>query len=423
MLTFRQKILRFHWTALILMFGLLVFGVFLIYSATFSSERPEIQSAAYQQIVWIGLGTVVFFSVALIRYQTLIDWAPWIFGVSLLSLVAVLVFGRTVYGAKSWLSLGFGSVQPGEFAKLAFICGLAWLLLRYREKGNDWTIIGVSMAAMLLPVGLILAQPDLGSAIVFGPIVFFMLLVAGLKLRYLLLPVALGVGGLLASYTVVYKGEWNGSVGDIPAAIQEGLLVGLGQLEKPARFQKARVQNISGEEKTASSPVVLLKPYQLNRIRSFFNPDLDPLGSGWTIRQCLIAIGSGGRTGNGYLQGDQNTFGFLPGTIVHNDFIFSVAAEEFGFIGGSLLIGSMAGLLICLIHIAQTAKDEGGQLLVAGFFGLMFFHYFENIGMTIKVMPITGIPLPLVSYGGTFVLTCMAGLGMVQSVWIHRKEY
>jgi rod shape determining protein RodA len=166
-----------------------------------------------------------------------------------------------------------------------------------------------------------------------------------------------------------------------------------------------------------------MKPYQLGRIRTFFNPDLDPLGHGWTIRQSLIAVGSGGLKGKGYLKGDQNVYGFLPKNIAYNDFIFSVIAEEWGFVGGSILIISQGLLILCMISIAGRAKEMGGALIAAGLTGMFFAHFFVNIGMTIEVVPITGIPLPFTSYGGTFLVACMAGLGILQSVWIHKRDY
>lgn len=432
MLTLPQKLARFHWLSVILMYALLTAGLLLIYSATHLSDRPEIQVSVQQQLIAIGAGSVLFFTLALIRYQTLLSLAPWIFLATLLGLIAVLLFGRTVYGAKSWLPLGFATVQPAEFAKIGFIFAFAWFLVHFRDRINQPRVLLLAAVLAGIPLALILAQPDTGTALVFGPIIFFMLLVGGLRWFYLILPVAGAALALFASYTIVYFGQWDGTVQDLPAAVREGLLVETGQLEKPLRFDQRADQLAAAqaEAKARGEPLpqpprgtVLLKPHQLNRIKSFFDPDLDPLGAGWTIRQCLIAIGSGGKFGKGYLQGDQNTFQFLPGTIVHNDFIFSVAAEEFGFLGGSILISTLAGLLLCLVFIARDARDEGAQLLVAGIFGMLFAHFFQNIGMTIKVVPITGIPLPFVSYGGSFVVTCMAAMGIAQSVWIHRKEY
>jgi rod shape determining protein RodA len=167
----------------------------------------------------------------------------------------------------------------------------------------------------------------------------------------------------------------------------------------------------------------LVKPYQLDRIRVFFNPNLDPKGAGWTINQSLIAVGSGGMKGKGFLKGDQNQYGFLPEDVSYNDLIFPVIAEEFGFWGGTLVILGEGFLILIALKAARRARDLPGALLATGFAGILFAHFFENVGMTIKVMPITGIPLPLISYGGSFLVSCMAGLGIVQSVWIHRKDY
>ncbi|MFQ3670360.1 MAG: FtsW/RodA/SpoVE family cell cycle protein, partial [Verrucomicrobiia bacterium] len=238
MLTLTQKLARFHWLSAILMYALLAAGVILIYSATHLSDRPEIQSSVNQQLIAIAAGSVAFFVLALTRYQTLLDYAPWILGLSLLSLVAVLLFGRTVYGAKSWLSLGFASVQPAEFAKLAFICAFAWFLVHFRDRVNSPRILLLSALLAALPLSLILAQPDTGTALVFGPIIFFMMMVAGLRWLYLILPIAGAALALFTSYTIVYFGQWDGTLQDLPGSIREGLLIETGQIERPLRFEE-----------------------------------------------------------------------------------------------------------------------------------------------------------------------------------------
>jgi rod shape determining protein RodA len=159
----------------------------------------------------------------------------------------------------------------------------------------------------------------------------------------------------------------------------------------------------------------------MERIRVFFDPSRDPLGRGWTINQSLIAIGSGGLEGKGFLKGTQNMLGFLPRNISYNDFIFAVVGEDFGFRGGALLICGLAGLILLCLSVAARADDNAGALLASGIVAMLFTHFFVNIGMTIKVVPITGIPLPFISYGGTFLVICMAAVGLVQSVWIHRR--
>jgi rod shape determining protein RodA len=172
-------------------------------------------------------------------------------------------------------------------------------------------------------------------------------------------------------------------------------------------------------------PVVWLRlrTYQKARLTVFLDPDRDPLGAGWNLNQSLIAVGSGGATGKGYLQGTQNSLGYLPRTVSPNDFLFSVIAEEKGFIGSVGVIGLFAVILFCGLRIAANARDRLGTLLATGIVVLLFFHVFINIGMTIGLMPVKGLPLPLLSYGGSFVLATMTALGLLQNVWIHRRVY
>jgi len=220
----------------------------------------------------------------------------------------------------------------------------------------------------VVPLLLIFAQPDLGSAVILTLVALVMLFVAGVRVKHLLL---LALAGLLAL------------------------------------------------------PVVWLRmrEYQKARLTVFLDPDRDPLGAGWNLNQSLIAVGSGGLTGKGYLQGTQNLLGYLPRTVAPNDFLFSVIAEEKGFAGSVCVIGLFAVVLFRGLRIAAEARDRLGMLLATGIVALLFFHVFVNIGMTIGLLPVKGLPLPLLSYGGSFVLATMTALGLLQNVWIHRKSY
>ncbi len=215
---------------------------------------------------------------------------------------------------------------------------------------------------------MILIQPDLGSCIVWVPILLAMMFIGGIPKRWLISMLIVGVGL-------------------IPLVLNFGL-----------------------------------KPYQYSRITTFINPDIDPLGDGWNINQSLIAIGSGGFAGKGFkAPNTQNALGFLPVTIVHNDFIFSVMGEQHGFVGGVALIAAFALLFIVGFHIAMEAHDDLGRLMAIGIVILLFTHTFLNIGMTISVTPITGLPLPYISYGGSFLLITLFSAGILQSIWVHRK--
>ena len=365
-----------HWPSLFLMTGLCAFGVMVIYSATHTSESADLRNAAVQQAAWVGLGLVCFFLLSFSDYHRWVAQGWFWFAAGLFLLLLVLVFGREVNGAKSWIRLGPVGFQPAEVMKLAFLAGACALLVSLRERMEQFRTVLALVGLALIPVILILRQPDLGSAAVFMPMCFGLLFAGGTRLRYLLIPAGAGLAAVLAIYIYV------------------------GQMGKELPF---------------------LKTYQNNRIRTFFDPNLDPLGAGWTIRQSIIAIGSGGVSGKGYLRGDQNLYGFLPKNIAYNDFIFSVLGEEWGFFGGSALILGQAGLLLCIAWIGWHAPDFPGRLLAGGILGMLFTHFFINVGMTIKVVPITGIPLPFVSYGGTFLAVCMAAMGLMQSIWRQRQ--
>jgi rod shape determining protein RodA len=336
----------------------------------------DLKNASIQQAAWVGLGLACFFVLAFSDYHRWVAQGWFWFGGGIFLLLVVLVFGREVNGAKSWLRFGPVGFQPAEVMKLAFLVGSTALLVALREKIQKFRTILALVGLAMIPVLLILKQPDLGSAAVFLPMCFGLLFAGGARLRFLLIPVGLGLAGVLAIYL------WVGHLGK----------------ELP-----------------------FLKTYQNNRIRTFFDPNLDPLGAGWTIRQSIIAIGSGGFTGKGFLRGDQNLYGFLPKNIAYNDFIFSVLGEEWGFLGGALLILGQAALLLCIAWIGLRASDFEGRLLAGGVLGMLFTHFFINVGMTIKVVPITGIPLPFVSYGGTFLAVCMAAMGLMQSIWRQRR--
>jgi rod shape determining protein RodA len=365
-----------HWPSLFLMTGLCAFGVMVIYSATHTSESVDLRNAAIQQAAWVGLGLVCFFLLSFSDYHRWVAQGWFWFAAGLFLLLLVLVLGREVNGAKSWIRLGPVGFQPAEVMKLAFLAGACALLVSLRERMEQFRTVLALVGLALIPVILILRQPDLGSAAVFMPMCFGLLFAGGTRLRYLLIPAGAGLAAVLAIYIYV------------------------GQMGKELPF---------------------LKTYQNNRIRTFFDPNLDPLGAGWTIRQSIIAIGSGGVSGKGYLRGDQNLYGFLPKNIAYNDFIFSVLGEEWGFFGGAALILGQAGLLLCIAWIGWHAADFPGRLLAGGILGMLFTHFFINVGMTIKVVPITGIPLPFVSYGGTFLAVCMAAMGLMQSIWRQRQ--
>jgi len=359
-----RKFLGMNWLLFLLMMALLVYGLYAIYSATWM--RPQ-DNFARSQLIWLIICLPIFFGVSLVDYRWIRIGAVPLYVLSILSLVAVMVVGVKRFGARSWLDLGVMNFQPSQLAIVAGVMTLA-VYLEASKKTMPFLRILACGAIVGAPWIMILIQPDLGSCIVWVPVVIAMMFIGNIPKRWLITMLVIGFGMLPL---VVYFG---------------------------------------------------LKPYQYSRITTFINPDVDPLGDGWNINQSLIAIGSGGFYGKGFkAPNTQNELGFLPATIVHNDFIFSVMGEQHGFVGGVALIGAFALLYIVMLYIAMEADDELGRLLVVGLTVFLFTHTFLNIGMTISVTPITGLPLPFVSYGGSFLLIVLFGMGIVQSVWVHRK--
>jgi len=348
---------------LAIMLALSAFGIYAIYSATWMRETPFWIS----QIRWLLICLPVFFFVAFQDYRWVRMGAIPLYVLSIVLLILVFIIGVKVYGARSWLNLGFGNFQPSQLAIFAGILLFSLFLSDYDSLSPVLRIL-VCLAITALPCVLILVQPYLGGTLVWMPVLFAMLFVSGVQVRYLATMILIGMAL-------------------IPLVVNFGL-----------------------------------KPYQKDRILIFLDPSLDPQGAGWTINQSLNAIGSAGFWGKGFKAPNTlNELGYLPSTIVHTDFIYSVFGEQHGFLGAVLLISAFALLLLAGLHVAFQAQDQLGRLLATGIVMLLFTHVFMNIGMTVAVTPITGLPLPLVSYGGSFLLITMACLGLLQSIWIHRK--
>ena len=376
------RILKMHWLLFAMVMLLSIAGVFFINSAVYSaylSDHEYFKGAAMNQARWIGIGLVAYFFFLMIDYRILPKFGLPMLLIACLLVVYTQLTQHKVNGARSWLPIpGTGvTLQPAELVKISYICALTQVLIFLRPRIKRLSTICIVGVMGAIPFFLVLQAPDLGSASVLVPTTLLALWGAGARKRYLMLPI-LGLAAIFAfCYFYIHK---------------EG------------------------------KHLPFLKTYQENRIRIFFDPTLDRKDAGWTITQSLIAEGSGGLLGKGYMKGDQNIYGFLPKNIAYNDFIFSVIAEEEGFVGGSLVIISEAVLLLCVITIAFHATDFEGVVLACAFVGMLLTHFFVNVGMTMKVVPITGIPLPFISYGGTFMVACMAGMGIVQSIWIERQR-
>lgn len=359
-----RKLGALQWPLMILVLLLGAFGIFAIYSATWMRD----QDFWGRQMIWMAIGILVCFGVSVTDYHWVRKGAVPFYIAAVVALLATHFVGERVYGSGRWLDLGLLNVQPSQFAILAGIMVMAMFLSDYEAMPPPLRI-AVCGVIVAVPCALILTQPDLGSSLVWLPVMLAMLYTARIPARYLLTLLLLAVAF-------------------IPLMVNFGL-----------------------------------RPYQRQRIITFIDPELDPRGAGWTINQSLTAIGSGGWDGKGFkAENTLNELGFLPSTIVHNDFIFSVIGEQHGFIGGVLLLIAFLAFIGLGFYISWQAEDDFGRLLGVGLTTLIFTHTFMNIGMTIGVTPITGLPLPLISYGGSFVLAVLFSVGLLQSIWIHRGK-
>jgi rod shape determining protein RodA len=336
---------------------LLAFGSLVLYSA-----GEQSMALVWRQWVRLGLGMAVMLFVAQLPPRLLKAWAPALFAAALLMLVLVVFFG-VGRGAQRWLDLGVVRFQPSEAMKLALPLALAALMDR-QPLPPGWRTIAIASLLIALPVGLIVIQPDLGTAVLVGLSGACVMFLAGLRWR-----VIFGLAGALA----------------------------------------------------AAAPLIWinLHGYQQDRIRTFLDPASDPLGEGWNIIQSKIAVGSGGLSGKGWLEGSQSHLEFLPEP--HTDFIFSVLAEEFGFLGVLAVLALYAAIILRGMFLAGQCRDTFGRLL-AGAMMFMFFVYLAvNVGMVSGALPVVGVPLPLVSYGGTSAVTLLAGFGLVMGLYSRRR--
>jgi rod shape determining protein RodA len=357
-------------------------------------------------IAIVGLCLMLLF--ARWRYQNLIKWHWVIYAITNLSLIFVMVAGTSAKGAQRWITIGTFNIQPSEFAKLALIITLAALL----SAKNSATMSSLvkSLAITAVPWGLVFLQPDLGTSLVFGAITFGMLYWANVNPGWLILLSSPAVSAVLFSVYLPGWCAWSALMA----------VIGWRTLPWPVRGAVGAVAiNLIGGE-AGNILWSLLKDYQKNRIITFLNPEHDPLGSGYHLIQSRIAIGSGELWGRGLYHGTQTQGNFVPEQ--HTDFIFSAVGEELGFVGGIVVLLVFWLFCLRLILIAQSAKDNFGSLLAIGVLAMIVFQVIINVGMTIGMAPVTGIPLPWVSYGRSAMLTNFIAVGLVESVANYRQR-
>jgi len=400
--TLNEKQARIDRLQLAALAGLIALGLAFVYSATMVGETawttPFYNQSWFRQALWYTLGLGIGTALCLIDYRILARWSYVFYGGAILLLIAVLIpfIGSVRFGARRWIDLGVFQFQPSEFAKLAFILAQANFLSRPTEELRSPKVFWTAMAMMMAPFVLIMKEPDLGSALVLLPSGMAMLFVAGTPRKYLFrLLSGVGLLGAIFILNVLFSPpEWRFTLED---------------------YQRRRLLVYFGVDYASSvSGVSKAEVEQLRRQQ--FNDSHN-------VRQALISVGSGGLTGKGWRQGTQNALGYLPRAVAHNDFIFSVIAEEMGFMGSVLVLTLYGAVLFSGIRIASQARDRLGKLLAVGVVTLFFSHVFINVGMHIRLMPVTGVPLPLLSYGGSSVLSSLIAIGILQNVNIHRKAY
>lgn len=386
-----------------------IFGIVLIFSAQYYTDDPGSQEHYIKQMIWLG-GALFAFVVTIILPPRFYDFISYLFyALIVILLIAVLIFGSRQGGAASWFKFGPINMQPSEFAKIAVVMALA-RFFAYTKKpdGSFWWVV-IPALIVVLPVGLILRQPDMGTSLVFFILLFSLWFFAGLSPLKLALIISPLVSMVAASH-------W------IPWAIYFIFLLLLLYIERPGRgfvFFAMLANLLFG----MLTPAVWngLAAYQKLRILIFLDPGRDPQGAGYQIIQAIISIGSGGILGKGFLQGSQTRLEYLP--VRHTDFVFSVLGEEFGFIGGLLVIALFGVVIFRGLKIATRCRSRYMSLLAWGAVTVIFFQMVVNIGMTLGLMPVTGLPLPFLSYGGTSLVMFWVLIGLLVLANRHWQEY
>ncbi len=360
----RRFVTNFDWPLLGVVALLSIIGVLNLYSAGYSAVDSR-QSAVYlRQLYWLALSGIITLVVLSFDYRRLVDWAPYIYTGSIITLVAVLLFGKTVSGSQRWLGFGVLTFQPSEAAKLATVIMLAsYFYNKDLKKGYGLKDLLMPAGIVLLPFILVVKEPDLGTSLLLLFVLASMILFVGIK-----------------------SGAFMTLLGFVLTSL-------------PFLWHS-------------------LKDYQKKRFLSFLWPDKDPLGSGYHALQSKIAVGSGKILGKGYLEGSQSKLNFLPEQ--HTDFAFSVFAEEWGFMGSVLLIVLYFSLILLGLNVAIRSKEKFGTFLAFGIVATIFWQLLVNVGMVLGLMPVVGIPLPLISYGGSSTITTLTGIGLLLNIRMRR---
>lgn len=359
---------KFDFNFALIILALNLVGLLNLYSASHGVNTLGMSRLFFQQIVWISMGWIVYLAVTLLNYNMIKGWAKYVYVINIIFLLAVIFIGKKALGAQRWIDLGFFRFQPSETMKVVLVLVVAQSLVsRIRPEGMDIKDLFMPLLITFVPFAITVIQPDLGTSLLYLAVVGTILFFVKIKRNVI-------VGALLA---VVIT---------IPVAWKFGL-----------------------------------KEYQKNRVLTFLSPGRDPRGTGYNSIQSKIAVGSGQIFGKGFKKGTQSQLEFLPER--HTDFIFSVLSEEHGFVGSITTLALFGVLFILGIKIAQNTKDPYACIVVIGLLSILFWHFFINIGMVMGILPIVGVPLPLISYGGSSYLTTMASLGLISSISYNKSLF
>ena len=435
----QNTLFRFDFVTFLAMVALMIIGVLFIYSSNLTSAAASAKSREYiAQIVWIVTAIIIYFLVQMGEYERFGRWAYYLYAAVILLLVITLLWGETVNGARSWLGLFGLGIQPSEFMKVAVILALASFFRSRMGLITRPSTFLIACAIMIPPMLLVILQPDLGTTLVYIPIFLAMSFVAGVRKRYVFF--LLIAGFLVVLFSVLPVWETAIMRREINAfrilhernllLFTSGILFATAALAMAGTYvtKKGYFYWISYGFSILWTSLfgsfffrIFLKDYQIMRLIVFLKPEVDPRGSGRNIIQSLTAAGSGGITGKAYIQGTQSHYQYLPQR--STDFIFSIIAEEWGFLGSFAVLLLFGIILVRGIFILFNARDSFGVFIGAGVLTMIFFHMMINIGMAIGIMPITGIPLLFLSYGGSSLWTAVIGMALLQNIYLNRYTY
>jgi len=430
-----REILGIDYLLLLSVIILMVLGVLFIYSSGITSAGVQVSNEYIKQIIWVSAGLVTAIFMSLINYRRFYNWSLYIYLLSLLPLIYTLFFGHIIYNTTRWLRIGSISIQMSEIVKISVIIMLARFLADTDRNRESFSRFFISCIIVFIPMGIVLLQPDLGTALVYIAILITMIFMAGVPIRYVAFMIAcIALTGVLLvlplwqTYIIRKTLPFITALTNIKIIFISVLfftIIAIISLFGYLKFKKryffwlvfsSAIMIFSLGASYAAR--IVLKNYQLMRLIVFLDPNVDPRGAGWNIIQSITAIGAGGVTGRGYLQGTQSHYRFLPEQ--STDFIFSIFSEEAGFLGGIIVFALYMFICHRLLVTMKTVTDPFAKYICAGLAGMISFHFIINVGMTMGIMPITGLPLLFMSYGGSSILATMIGIGVVLSIYVRR---